>query len=333
MAYKINGTQVIDDDGNLVNFSAYNLNNDDGQIEIQSNSPMVGTVSGYTSGGSSNIIDKFPFAADLDATDVGDLTVDRIEASGQSSETNGYTSGGQTPATVVLNTIDKFPFASNANATDVGNLSVIRRRVSGQSSFTHGYTAGGLLPPGPASNTIDKFPFSADSNATDVGDLTGTGQADGAGASSSTFGYIASGLTIPPVGNVGVNTIQKFSFAVNNNASDVGDLNQEKLASAGHSSATHGYVSGGNAGASPPFTATNTIEKYPFSSDTNATDIADLSGSRTSNMGQSSVSFGYSTGGSPNLNIIDKFSFVTDTDAVDIANLSAGRQQGSGQQD
>jgi hypothetical protein len=68
MAYKINGTEVIDDNGELVNFSAYNLNNDDGQIEIQSNSPMVGTVSGYTSGGGSpgtqtNVIDKFPFTS------------------------------------------------------------------------------------------------------------------------------------------------------------------------------------------------------------------------------------------------------------------------------
>jgi hypothetical protein len=65
MAYKINGTEVIDDNGELVNFSAYNLNNDDGQIEIQSNSPMVGTVSGYAvvdvSGPGINIIDKFPF--------------------------------------------------------------------------------------------------------------------------------------------------------------------------------------------------------------------------------------------------------------------------------
>jgi len=86
MAYKINGTQVIDDDGNLVNFSAYNLNNDDGQIEIQSNSPMVGTVSGYSSGGYTpvpvNVIDKFPFASDTNATDVGDLTVARDYLSG-----------------------------------------------------------------------------------------------------------------------------------------------------------------------------------------------------------------------------------------------------------
>ena len=88
MAYKINGTEVIDDNGELVNFSAYNLNNDDGQIEIQSNSPMVGTVSGYASGGTVsgpgiNIIDKFPFSTDTNATDVGNLTVARHSGSGQ----------------------------------------------------------------------------------------------------------------------------------------------------------------------------------------------------------------------------------------------------------
>jgi hypothetical protein len=45
------------------------------------------TSSGYTSGGASptlvNTIDKFPFAADGNATDVGDLTQSRHRAAGQ----------------------------------------------------------------------------------------------------------------------------------------------------------------------------------------------------------------------------------------------------------
>ena len=50
-----------------------------------------GTVSGYTSGGldspgvNVNTIDKFPFAADGNATDVGDLTQARSFVAGQSS--------------------------------------------------------------------------------------------------------------------------------------------------------------------------------------------------------------------------------------------------------
>ena len=96
------------------------------------------TVSGYTSGGLIpttwwNAIDKFPFAADANATDVGDLTQNRQASGGQSSTASGYTSGGYGPsAPVSYNTIDKFPFASNANATDVGDLTVSRGGTAGQ---------------------------------------------------------------------------------------------------------------------------------------------------------------------------------------------------------
>ena len=55
-----------------------------------------GSNFGYTSGGTpgTNVIDKFPFSSDTNASDVGDLTVGRPEAAGQTSSENGYTSGG-----------------------------------------------------------------------------------------------------------------------------------------------------------------------------------------------------------------------------------------------
>ena len=82
----------------------------------------------------SNVIDKFPFASDGDATDVGDLTLARYGPAGQSSIVNGfgYTSGGY--GSVVSNIIDKFPFSSDANATDVGDLTAARERGSGGQS-------------------------------------------------------------------------------------------------------------------------------------------------------------------------------------------------------
>ena len=88
---------------------------------------------GYHSGGrtppgaSQNVIQKFPFASDGNATDVGDLTEYRYQGSGQSSTTYGYVSGGfrNVPfPNAFINIIDKFPFSSNANATDVGDLTV-----------------------------------------------------------------------------------------------------------------------------------------------------------------------------------------------------------------
>jgi hypothetical protein len=110
------------------------------------------SVNGYTSGGYSdggsrpvNIIQKFPFATDTNATDVGDLFQTRSVTSGQSSTTHGYNSGG--PAPPNTNTIDKFPFAADTNATDVGDLTETKRYSTGQSSTTHGYTSGGYKDP------------------------------------------------------------------------------------------------------------------------------------------------------------------------------------------
>jgi hypothetical protein len=87
--------------------------------------------SGYASGGFApsdfGRIDKFPFASDANATDIGELTQGRYSIAGQSSDASGYTSGGTNK-----DTIDKFPFASDGNATDVGELTQSRCGGAGQ---------------------------------------------------------------------------------------------------------------------------------------------------------------------------------------------------------
>ena len=89
---------------------------------------LYGYASGGYTGANSDVIDKFSFSSDGNATDVGDLTVARYGAAGQSSSTYGYTSGGYANS----NVIDKFSFSSDGNATDVGNLTVARHYVAGQ---------------------------------------------------------------------------------------------------------------------------------------------------------------------------------------------------------
>ena len=67
-------------------------------------------TSGYASGGSyydtvvTNVIDKYPFASDDNASDVGDLTETKRNTTGQSSDTNGYVSGGWIPSAYGINT-------------------------------------------------------------------------------------------------------------------------------------------------------------------------------------------------------------------------------------
>jgi hypothetical protein len=242
--------------------------------------PMKGTVSGYTSGGFApprvNTIDKFPFAADANATDVGDLTQVRDRSAEQSSSKSGYTSGGlvSSPPVVNTNTIDKFPFAANANATDVGDLIQGRYGPTGQSSYDFGYSSGGYAPTNV--NTIDKFPFAANANATDVGDLTQSRQQT-AGQSSDVSGYTSGGQQ----GGDRRNTIDKFPFAADANATDVGDLTQARSGPAGQSSTVSGYTSGG---ATP--SNSNVIDKFPFATNANATDVGDLTVARNFAAGQ-----------------------------------------------
>ncbi len=295
----------------------YNVGGGTGDVAPYS---FQGTISGYTSGGDDphNIIDKFSFSSDGNATDVGDMTIVRYQQSGQSSTTHGYNSAGYYPTTDV---IDKFTFAADADATDVGDLTVARYDVTGQSSSTHGYTSGGTGP----SNVIDKFSFTTDGNATDVGDLTVARQLP-AGQSSSTHGYTSGG------GNPYRSVIDKFSFSVDGNATDVGDLTVARGNMDGQSSTTHGYTAGGST-AGGGASDNNTIEKFSFATDGNATDIGDLTRAIRNTAGQSSTTHGYASGGNaPNTTVIDKFSFTTDGNATDIGDLTVARYGPAGQQ-
>lgn len=296
-----------------------------------------GSVSGYSSGGGNpnvsttlNTIDKFPFATDSNATDVGDLTVARsAAAAGQSSPASGYTSGGTIPFTGTIDTIDKFPFASNANATDVGNLTGRRSSASGQSSDISGYTSGGSVYD---TTVIDKFPFASDGNATDVGDITAP-TSNLSGQSSPTNGYTSGGR----VGNGLVGTINRFPFSSDVNAIALsGVLFQARGYVAGQSSSVNGYVSGG---LTPLTTSKDTIDKFPFASDTNATDVGNLTLVAHQMAGQSSTTNGYATGGrfpptSLQLyrNFIQKFPFASDGNATDIGDITVARAQAVGQQ-
>jgi hypothetical protein len=246
-----------------------------------------GSTSGYSSGGSSptvNIIQKFSFASDANATDVGDRTITGDRVSGQSSTVSGYSSGADNAPS---NVIDKFPFSTDANATDVGNLLVAVGQTAGQSSTTHGYVSGGHLPP-PNTNVIQKFPFATDANAADVGDLTQARRLTG-GNSSDISGYTTGGF--------GSNAIDKFPFSSDANATDVGDLLSTELFNIpanGQVSALNGYVAGGYA---VPAGSQNVIQKFSFSTDENSTDAADLINTGFGGAGQSSTTHGYKSGG------------------------------------
>ena len=337
MAYKSSGSAKITDDQTVV-FNNITVKNYHTLFK-----GLGGEAShGYVSGGLppfaySNVIEKFSFPTDANATDVGDLTEGKYGASGQSSSTHGYSSGGTLPPSAPAgqtNVIEKWSFSSDGNASDVGDLLSTNTQGTGQSSTTNGYHSGGYdAASSPTStNVIQNWPFSSDGNASDVGDLTQGRNQIPAGQSSDANGYTSAGQAlIPPYSNT--NTIDKFPFSSNANATDVGDITESKYYVAGQSSADHGYTSGGFA-PTLPSPRSNVIDKFPFSADGNATDVGDLTVAKNSMAGSSSGSFGYNAGGSlpPDTNVIEKFPFASDANSTDIADLTGSRRRRTGTQ-
>ena len=86
---------------------------------------------GYFTGGNytpsntnSNIIDKFPFAADGVSADVGDTIGAFLHHTATSGSTHGYMAGGWINPYLIINAsqIQKFPYASSSNSVSVGGL-------------------------------------------------------------------------------------------------------------------------------------------------------------------------------------------------------------------
>ena len=200
------------------------------------------TTHGYSSGGSpsvpsnndTNIIDKFPFSTDENATDVGDLSVSGFDVRGASSGEHGYQMGRRYPPNRYGSTdVDRFPFASDGNSVDVGDLvkgSSIA--ADGVSSATHGYSCGGYKDPSPSTadavmNEIQRFAFASAIACVDIGNLTDNRYGAG-GHSSPTHGYTTGGW-MPTLSSA----IEKFPFSKDDNATDVAEMTQSRY---GHGS-------------------------------------------------------------------------------------------------
>ena len=289
-----------------------------------------GTLSGYSAGSapSSNVIEKWSFTSDANATDVSDLLVAQYAGSGSQDSTHGYIAGGISAGPqVAVNTIQRFVFATGANAISVGTLAQTRAVTAGSSSFTHGYASGGDNQPTMSTNAginvIEKYAFASSGNGIDVGDVTSI-RTSVSGVMSLTHGYVRGGRTGQPI--VYKTDIEKFPFASDSNSSDLGDLISagSNFGFNGQQSITHGYTTGGEG------TGNGTrIQKHSFSSSANATSVGTLAVTNSTGAGASSTTNGYIGGGAGNNNI-QKFSLSSDGNATNIADMTGTRNNQAG---
>ena len=285
-----------------------------------SGSQVQGSAYGFKVGGevpsdgvSLNVIDRYSFTSDGNATDYGDLTVGRGSylAGCTENDNYGYAAGGYAP-TGNTNIIDRFPYASAANAADVGDLSHSGYGKAGCSSTTHGYAIGGS----PAVEVIDKFPFAASANASDIGDFASSSRYYLMSASSSTTAYA--------VGGNGHYTTEKVPFTSDGNMTDIVGLTLPTpsiYSASANSSETHGYTAGGYLGGP---TQINSIYKFPFASEDAFSDVGDLTRTTANQAGSNSTTHGYVHGGqNPSVvNIIEKYSYSVDGNSTDVGDLS-----------
>ena len=228
-------------DGNAVDWA------DLTSVNKQEVAPSASCTHGFALGGNNwnhsivlDVIDRYPFASQTNATDWADATTTKTTSAGCSSPTHGYSLGGMLfPGSITQNVIERYPFVSQTDSVDVGDITLARQSPAGVSSETDGYCVGGVTVgtnPGNSAplwdrSTIDKHSFASGGNSTDHGDLpleASAGAHNNVGVSGETHGYSAGGIYSHNVHNhqYAREQIEKFAYASNVTATDVGDLVQ-----------------------------------------------------------------------------------------------------------
>jgi hypothetical protein len=251
-------------------------------------------------------------------------------ADGAQGNVYGFTSTGANGPTY-LSSIDRFPFTTDGDATTSGVATITggTYAASGNSSRDSGFITGGVRT-GAFTLRIERFSFTAPVTSTNTGNLSGSARGIMAGGSSSVNGYTSSGWYSPGPSN----RIDKFPFSTASNATNIGTLAVSTAATGGISGPINGYVVGGFSG---PTTIVSQIQKYSFSTDTNAATVAQMdtpiAGSGYSGV-QSGIN-GYFAGSTPPITpgialYIYKFPFASDTTGANIGNLVAAAPEMAG---
>lgn len=257
--------------------------------------------------------EKYAFSSSGNGSSVGSLQKKRSFGSGLSSTTTAYIVGGYIQPSLNMN-VEKFPFASAGNATNVSDMT--EDQAGHKSASMHDHTAGYVA--GHTSSTsadIYKYTYASETDSLESQGLSASVE-QATGASSTDAGYVMGGS---PSSNGGTK-IQKFLFS-SGAVSASGQLLGNRSGVSGTSSSTHGYLAG---------SGTN-IEKFPFASDGNTSDVGDLTSGRDpkNSAGAQSAAYGYTSGGyvypgASMSGIIDRFPFASDGNASDVGDLTRG---------
>ena len=247
----------------------------------------------------------------VDTISSGTLTVDTAEVA--AGVAHSFTTGS-----VDANTDITFRVRAKDNEGKYSSGITITTTVIEVPVFqgtTYGYDAGGRLPT--LTDVIQKYAFTSDGSASDVANLVSARDGLG-GTNSKTYGYAHSGRTAN-------NAIDKHQFATTNNATTVGTLYTDAYIPGGITGDdNYGYCYCGKEPGS------NVIQRYPYASDTNSTDVGDSTAGRNGPGACSDwvASYGFGLSGY-NTNVIDRFAFASSSNASDVGDMGVITEAGA----
>ena len=268
-------------------------------------------------------IQTVDIATKANATDFGDMNVNRREAGSAANTTRGVIAGGTGPITDI---VEYVVMSSQGGANDFGNLSSTRRSISGSGNDTRGLFFGGNNPD--VQSIIEFVTFASTGSVIEFGRIgvdpdTDRGSTDG-GFNIDDTGSFSSSTRAFVCGSGGLsNVIQFVTISTLGNSEDFGDLTGKVRYCAGLSSSTRGVRGGGKRGS--PSTEVDTIDFVTMASTGNATDFGNLTDARNELTGASSKTRGLFAGGydqPTRINIIDFITIATTGDAQDFGDLT-----------
>lgn len=284
---------------------------------------------GFTSGGmigasvETNIINKFAYSGG-NASDHGDLSVNREYNTGVSSISRGYSCGGRNSITV--STIDKFNFTSNSTASGHGDMTQQKMMMYGEYTLSKGYLACGKNG-GTSYTTIESFEFPIENIASNLGDLSQKRGNVFGGISSSSRGYCPAGYD----NGIWLSSIEYYEFNNPSIVANHGNLIETTYNQTAGGSESQGFVAGG-------VRYTNRIDRFDYSSNVTSSDHANLFSNVAQPVMTLSRDSGYICGGNTGpsaytfRNYIQKFEFSSGATATDHGDLTIAMRYHAGHQ-
>ncbi len=270
-----------------------------------------GVLFGGQSPGADSTIQYVQIQSQGNAIKFGNLSDNKSAVGAVASSTRAVSAGGYIAANT--NVIEYVTIATTSNATDFGDLAESKHWVQGGGNQTRGILAGGNAnSPIGHTNTIEYITIATAGNASNFGDIARKPSTSSGSAMNSSTRAVFGGGSDPSAALY--NTLEYVTIATTGDATDFGDMTDNKARYGGCSSSIRGIIGcGENPGIS------NVITYITIATTGNSVDFGDATQAREDVAAVSNSIRGVFVGGQTptNVNTMDYINIATTGNAQD----------------